>query len=720
MSDARTLAYRLNLKLDFCQNTYGVAPCTAAGAVGTECYNTFGTCQDKINFVKGVKTYSFCSRGAPLPVGENALPYISKVETVPTEIDMTKGLSRRGVVRIKLVDEVHHDFAFDPYAATRAKPAGGTVLARLIARNRNYQGRVAELERAFFTAGWDDAEFVTERYIIEKLTGPTPEGDVDLQLKDPTKLADRVDLPTPSLGVLGAPLLLSDTLVVLAPGDGDEYEHLGHVRIGDEVLEYVDKHVDLGWNFTNASEGWTSENATTALGARALTVTATASDPILRKSGLGLSGSTYRYVAARFKRTAGTGWKGVVYYTTSGHGESGSYYKVMAAPAELVTGGDWVTVIWDMHALTAGGNDWIDNTITGLRLDLGTTTGDAYEVDWIAYNVTSPVTADNLYLPSSTYRALFGTSANTGGVGDTVQQCLVYQDMTVVDVLHDLYSRIPMTDADLDLAGWAAEQTTWLSYYRVYTVLSEPEDAADLIDDLCRNVNAKMWWHPVEQKVKLQVIGPRSPSQVTMGTLNEESGVISESVAINRRDDLRLTFQMLYYDLRSATSDRERKTSYLAGHGVIDAAAESPNEYDGRVQETMYSRWFDENSVLAVNSFVQRALTLRRDAPDEIRLAVAPKDAGYAVGDLVDLRLPYLIDEAGEMLTQRVLVTKFQERASRIELTVLTTTFGRRYGFIAPAGYPVYSGASEAQRRYAYISDAGGFMSDGTEGYLII
>jgi len=59
IDDKRIPVTVCELTLDFCANTYGVAPCTASGAVGTECYNTYETCQDIPNYIKTTKTYRF-------------------------------------------------------------------------------------------------------------------------------------------------------------------------------------------------------------------------------------------------------------------------------------------------------------------------------------------------------------------------------------------------------------------------------------------------------------------------------------------------------------------------------------------------------------------------------------------------------------------------------------------------------------------------------------
>jgi hypothetical protein len=117
---------------------------------------------------------------------------------------------------------------------------------------------------------------------------------------------------------------------------------------------------------------------------------------------------------------------------------------------------------------------------------------------------------------------------------------------------------------------------------------------------------------------------------------------------------------------------------------------------------------------------VKRAATMQRDAPDQIILAVDPKDKDIREGGLVDLTTSYLPGVDGYPVQNRVLITKRLDKGSRIELTALTTNFGKRYGFIAPNGYPNYNLASETQRAYAYISNSSGKMSDGTEGYLII
>lgn len=118
------LAGVLELDLDWCQNSYGVAPCTAAGSVGSECYHTFGTCQDKANYARGTKTRRFITRGTKLPAGELLRPYLLDAIGAPTIADPEQGLARRAVLTLDLADEPDSDIDEDPYVATRRISAG--------------------------------------------------------------------------------------------------------------------------------------------------------------------------------------------------------------------------------------------------------------------------------------------------------------------------------------------------------------------------------------------------------------------------------------------------------------------------------------------------------------------------------------------------------------------------------------------------------------------
>lgn len=195
-----TPAAVLELDIDRCQNTYGVAPCTAAGAVGGECYNSFATCQDKANYNRGTRTIKFCSRGMPIPAGETLRPYLTDVNSTPTEIVASKGLAMRGQTSVTLVDEPCADVLDDPYAATRQAAAGGSFWTRFLARNPNHANRFARVRRGYLTTPFSWGAFQTELYVITAIQGPDAQGKVKVILSDAVRLLDTARIPLPTDG----------------------------------------------------------------------------------------------------------------------------------------------------------------------------------------------------------------------------------------------------------------------------------------------------------------------------------------------------------------------------------------------------------------------------------------------------------------------------------------------------------------------------------------
>lgn len=246
------------LELDFprCSNDYGQSPCTASGAAGTECYVTRPTCQDAPSYLETTHTYRFCMRSTPMPTDAGALrPYITRITPVSSVIDFDKGVAARAKVTVTLIDPPDTDYEQDPYHATRSAAAGGTFLARLIARNRNYVGRYARIKRGYITPGesWAlaTATLTSELYIIDAISGPDARGNVAIVLKDPLKIGDRVQIPAPSAGELSAAITSSALSLALKTDQGTGYTTGDYVRIDDEVVGPVTVSTDtLSWAST--------------------------------------------------------------------------------------------------------------------------------------------------------------------------------------------------------------------------------------------------------------------------------------------------------------------------------------------------------------------------------------------------------------------------------------------------------------------------------------
>lgn len=233
----------VELDMDFCANTYGIAPCNAAiGVTGTsKCYNTYATCQNKANFNKIIKTYRFCEQNADLPVGLSAIPLLKSVSFASQEITPNKGLGVRGSVSISFIDAPWPDTEIDPYFSERTNQ--GTFWGKFKARNPFYENRVLRVRRGYLTKnGFDWANFVNSVYVIEQLQGIAKDDSVKIVAKDILKLADdkKALFPKPSNGRLSANIDAIQTSFTLVPsGVGSQYKTSGKLAISGEMMSYT-------------------------------------------------------------------------------------------------------------------------------------------------------------------------------------------------------------------------------------------------------------------------------------------------------------------------------------------------------------------------------------------------------------------------------------------------------------------------------------------------
>jgi len=164
----------------------------------------------------------------------------------------------------------------------------------------------------------------------------------------------------------------NDDIMVASWNKADAYRGTAPVRRIDFTWNTVDG-ADNRWNFNDGDlEGWTATNADiyatsddTMLMTPTNWVYGETAEPEIRVVDLSFDGGENIEVTARVKVTdASNSWTGRIYWRTPLHNESELFYK------EIVNNGDanygWQVIEWDMSSEP----DWIDNTITGIRLDM--------------------------------------------------------------------------------------------------------------------------------------------------------------------------------------------------------------------------------------------------------------------------------------------------------------------------------------------------------------
>ena len=235
---------------DFCTRTYGVAPCTAVNPQN-KCFNTRATCQDPVNYEKGVLTLSFAKPSTTLPKDLNIIPSLMSSTTAPTKINPTNSdrntapLGQRSVLTLGFNDHPHTDLLVDPYLADRNYDPleRGTFWSKWLVRNPFYQNRPVRIYEGY--VGQDIAYMEKRSYFIDAINGPDSNGKVSLIAKDPLKLADRqkAQVPVASPGILRIDIDNVVDTFDIARAELTDYPASGTVRIDDELITYASRSI---------------------------------------------------------------------------------------------------------------------------------------------------------------------------------------------------------------------------------------------------------------------------------------------------------------------------------------------------------------------------------------------------------------------------------------------------------------------------------------------
>jgi hypothetical protein len=611
------------------------------------CLNVFegeSPCQDPENYVKGVKTIKFCTRGMPIPPGEQVRPYIltKGISPTATEISTAKGLSARSQTSVEMVDEPARD-DLDKYIEDRVTPAGGTYWPRLLARNPNAAGRPARLRQGYVVTPWSWDTFQTELYIIEALRGPSRQSTVTAVLADLVKLLDRTMIPAPTDGKL-----LEDLAAVSDTGTARG------ATLNTIVLREKASAMD---DFYNGQEVFILEN--TGAGQRGLAIDYDGPTRTLTLftnwQVIPDTTSVYEVVPLQFEMAAG----------------KGAQYPSPGAEPEYVRIGDEV----------------------------------------INYTAKS---GDTLSWSDGTYRAQFDTARADHKAKDIVQLCRAWIDKPLKTVAQNILNEGGVADTYIDLTQLAKEDTDWLSVARITTCIADPEKSSELYADLLKDVMMMSWWHPVEQKTKFKVDMPELGA--ASFSLTDDQLMLRETDA-QRLDEERITRAAVDFDLVSATEDRKKRQNFRTIEMFIDAVREGPNSFNDVRQDLRQSRWFTAANEILAKANVARKLRRLGVAPWRVMYKLDPRDE-VVLGQLADLTTRKIVDAAGQPKLVRCRVMKLVDRGSHFEAQVRTTGFEKRYAFIAPNGQADFGSATDAEKVYAYISN-GLTMSDGTSAYLI-
>jgi hypothetical protein len=182
-------------------------------------------------------------------------------------------------------------------------------------------------------------------------------------------------------------------------------------------------------------------------------------------------------------------------------------------------------------------------------------------------------------------RAQFNTAAVAHDAGARAQICLHYNGVDPADIIADLLENYAGVPSDyIPLAAWQTETDAYLQ--RVYSALiAEPTSVNDLVSELIEQAALAVWWDPLTQLIRLQVLRPITATAAAI----DETNTMEGSLAIQEQPDQRISQVWTYFGQRNPLEPIDEPNNFRSTALTIDADSEL--EYGVPAIKKIFSRW---------------------------------------------------------------------------------------------------------------------------------
>lgn len=308
-----------------------------------------------------------------------------------------------------------------------------------------------------------------------------------------------------------------------------------------------------------------------------------------------------------------------------------------------------------------------------------------------------------------TTRGTDGTTADGHSAEDAVQECLRYTNEQVHTICEDLlttYGGVPL--AFLDTANWATEVGSYLSFYRLNVVISEPTSVTDLVSEVQENALFYLWWDERDALVKLKAI---RGIDAAVPIITAETNILEGTFSLAEKPRERASRVWVFFDHRNYVDSETESDSYRQQSIFADLESETDALYGEASIRRVYARWIQAGAL--ADTTASKIITRFVDIPSECKFQMDAKDRTYWVGDTLAISHHLDVDAFGERRVRNWTIVSAEEvtPGEVVEYTAEDTTLYGRIYYVQAGGAADYS-AGVSDPFDAFIGNADGLLSD--------
>jgi len=281
-----------------------------------------------------------------------------------------------------------------------------------------------------------------------------------------------------------------------------------------------------------------------------------------------------------------------------------------------------------------------------------------------------------------TSRKDWGTDGNTEAydADDSIQKCLSFgtygnsaTGSTIDDVAYEIFvngAGIPTQAINQTTGGeysWADEKTNWLSTFKINTVISEPEEANKLVNQLGSMVGTNFFYDDLAAKIvmraEMPVINPLTIQTIT------DVDIVEDSLKIMNSEKDRISRVYYYYNRKNGVEDRDKKKSFRNLYVNIDVDSEGNEEYAKQSNKVIYG--WGVNDTSTATSVTQRILNRFKNVPKTVSFKLDVGSKQIKTGDHFYLQTKSIVSLDGGITARtemQCIYSKFNDKLQAYEI----------------------------------------------------
>lgn len=273
-------------------------------------------------------------------------------------------------------------------------------------------------------------------------------------------------------------------------------------------------------------------------------------------------------------------------------------------------------------------------------------------------------------------RVLYKSNKESHDAESTLQPCRLLDGEPLADTLQAIFNEVGLHDF-VNYTQWNDDITQWDGDAKLWGIMSEPEDASDLIDDLLEVFLVDMWLDQTTQKAFISTNSNWKQPEVSF-----IEGTDVQNYKVTTRDNTRFSRAYILAG-KAYQADNDDNTNYSRLISSTDVESETSDFYGSvKLKEFDPVQWISGDSATRLTSrYIQRY----SDTPREVTFDIEERKInGITIGSVIEVVSIDKQSPSGATLTSndRVQILKLQPNLNGV---------GRKYTATALAYTPLFA-----------------------------